>query len=61
MDAAATKSIIEIDNAARALHAAAPYKFHNDESVALRKFFHEPRQIVPNAGFVMAYGSPRDK
>ena len=55
MTAAATQNMEAIDAAASALHTAAPNRFHDNQSVALRKFYHEPRQIVPNAGFVVAY------
>lgn len=55
MAAAATEHIETIDIAASELRAAAPNRFHDSNSVALRKFYHEPRQLVPNAGFVVAY------
>jgi hypothetical protein len=55
MEAAATKNTKAIDSAVDHLHFVAPYRFHNDKSEALRKFHHEPRQNVPNAGFVMAF------
>ena len=30
-----------------------PQKFHDEGTLALRRFHHEPRQIIPMAGFVV--------
>ena len=55
MAAAETKTLGAIDAAANNLKFAAPYLFHNEASEKLRKFHHEPRLVVPNAGFVVAF------
>ena len=62
MSAAATERIEMIDVTARELHAEAPHRFHDEKSVSLRRFYHEPRQNIPNAGFVVPYplNGPRD-
>lgn len=62
MDAAATERIEFIDSTVRELHAEAPHKFHDEHSVSLRRFYNEPRQLVPSAGCVIPYpmNRPRD-
>jgi hypothetical protein len=60
MAAAETQNIEKIDAAASDLRFAAPYLFHNGESEALRKFHHEPRMRVPNAGFVVDFKGLRN-
>ena len=62
MEAAATERMEFIDSTVRELHAIAPYKFHDEKSVSLRRFYNEPRQLVPNAGCVIPYpmNRPRD-
>jgi len=60
MAAAETKKIETIDATVKQLNFAAPYLFHNGKSEALRKFYHEPRQNVPSAGFVVAFKGLRN-
>jgi len=55
MDVAATGRIEMIDATAKELNEAAPQRFHNEQTVSGRRFYHEPRQLVPNAGFIVAY------
>jgi hypothetical protein len=55
MEAALRENTKAIDSAVNDLHFVAPYRFHNDKSEPLRKFYHEPRQNTPNAGFVVAF------
>ena len=55
MTAAALERIEMIDTTARELHEEAPYRFHDENTVTYRTFYHEPRQLVPNAGFVVPY------
>jgi hypothetical protein len=55
MAAAETKTLRVIDAAANDLKFAAPYLLHNEATQKLRKFYHEPRLVVPNAGFVVAF------
>ena len=62
MSAAALERIEMIDITARELHAEAPHKFHDEKkSVALRRFYHEPRQLVPNAGYIFPYPSNQSR
>lgn len=53
--AAFTENIEAIDAAVKQLNLVAPYKFQNESTEKLRKFYHEPRQNVPNDGFVVAF------
>ena len=55
MRAAATEDSAEITKAIREVQVNAPQKFHDETTVALRTFHHEPRMLVPNAGFSVAY------
>jgi len=60
MEAAATKNTKTIDSTVDHLNFVAPYRFHNDKSEPLRTFYHEPRQNVPNAGFLVAFRGLRN-
>jgi hypothetical protein len=44
-----------IDVAIKTAHSSYPNLFHDKDSVSSRVFHHEPRQIVPNAGYVIGY------
>lgn len=55
MQAAATGSIERIDSVAEDLRDAAPKAFLSEKSIARRMFYHEPRQSVPMAGFVVPF------
>jgi len=49
--------VAEIDKVASELREVSPQRFHDIKSVELRVFYNEPRQSVPNAGFIMPYPS----
>lgn len=49
--------VAEIDKVASELREVSPQRFHDNKSVELRVFYNEPRQSVPNAGFIMPYPS----
>jgi hypothetical protein len=49
--------VAEIDKVASELREVSPQRFHDNKSVELRVFYNEPRQNVPNAGFIMPYPS----
>jgi hypothetical protein len=53
----ATKSgsIDLINDAIQHAHEAVPHFFHNSKTIGNRRFHNEPRQIIPNAGFNVAY------
>jgi len=55
IDDALKKSVEAIDAVVSDLHFSAPFLFHNEQSEKLRRFHHEPRQNVLNAGFVVPY------
>lgn len=44
-----------LDKAIREVQEALPHKFHTDQTVGQRVFFHEPRQSSPRAGFMVPY------
>jgi hypothetical protein len=50
-----------IDQAIRDVQQAMPQKFHNEKTIAERKFYNEPRRIVPNAGFVIPLSAGVDR
>lgn len=52
-DAAALERIETLDATIRALHEQRPERFHDETSVAKRRFYNEPRQGVPYASFVV--------
>ena len=54
-DAAATEREDLISSTVREVQASLSQRFHNNDTVALRTFHHEPRMLVPNAGFVVGY------
>jgi hypothetical protein len=54
MDAAAV-GLAEIDKVASEMREVSPQRFHDSKSVELRVFYNEPRQSVPNAGFIVPY------
>lgn len=41
-----------LDEAISQVQALAPDKFHTDKTLAQRKFYNEPRRVIPNAGFI---------
>ena len=47
--------VAEIDKVASELREVSPQRFHDIKSVELRVFHNEPRQSVPNAGFITPY------
>jgi hypothetical protein len=49
--------VAEIDKVASELREVSPQRFHDIKSVELRVFYNEPRQSVPNAGFITPYPS----
>lgn len=49
--------VAEIDKVASELREVSPQRFHDIKSVELRVFYNEPRQSVPNAGFIVPYPS----
>lgn len=49
--------VAEIDKVASELREVSPQRFHDNKSVELRVFYNEPRQSVPNAGFIVPYPS----
>jgi len=52
----ATKGgVAEIDKVASEMREVSPQRFHDNKSVELRVFYNEPRQSVPNAGFIVPY------
>lgn len=51
MSAAETQRIEAVDQAIARVHGLAPERFHNEKTLSGRKFHHEPRQFIPNAGF----------
>ena len=56
LKAAASSGRIEtIDRAVKDIQMAAPNKFHDEKTVSERKFVNEPRQLLPNAGYVMPF------
>ncbi len=44
-----------LDLTIKTVQEAAPERFHTGDTVARRRFYHEPRQLVPNAGCVIPY------
>jgi len=60
MAAAETKTLGTIDAVVGQLNFTAPYLFHSGNSEKLRTFYHEPRQNVPNAGFVVDFKGLRN-
>ena len=47
--------VAEIDKVASEMREVSPQRFHDNKSVELRVFYNEPRQSVPNAGFIVPY------
>ena len=54
MDAAVV-GLAEIDKVVSEMREVSPQRFHDNKSVGLRVFHNEPRQSVPNAGFIVPY------
>lgn len=52
-DAAALERIEAVDATVRALQEQTPERFHNENTVARRRFYNEPRQSIPCASFVV--------
>jgi len=44
-----------VDATIKAVQDSAPFLFHDETTVARRRFYHEPRQLVPNAGCVVPF------
>jgi hypothetical protein len=61
MSAASSERMEFIDQAIRDVYQAMPQKFHNEKTIAERKFYNEPRRIVPNAGFVIPLSAGVDR
>ncbi|UOF82896.1 hypothetical protein [Caudoviricetes sp.] len=55
MAAAATGRFEVVDATVIELQKKHPERFHNEHTVSGRRFHHEPRQSVPNAGFVVPF------
>ena len=51
---AAENGIKQVDETVNEFYQNAPQRFHDVKSVSTRKFYHEPRQSIPNAGFNIA-------
>ncbi len=54
MSAAETKKLDMIDAAIASTVVSAPSKYHTAKTLDERRFYDEPRQIVPHAGFIRA-------
>ncbi len=54
MSAAETKKLDMIDAAVAATVVSAPSKYHTAKTLDERRFYDEPRQVVPHAGFIRA-------
>lgn len=55
MSAATSGRIEFLDRTIKDVYEAIPQKFHTEQSVSERRFFNEPRQLLPNAGYVMPF------
>jgi hypothetical protein len=44
-----------LDRTIKDVYDAIPQKFHTEKTVSERRFFNEPRQLLPNAGYVMPF------
>lgn len=55
MDAAATGSLADVDRVVYELQSSSPFRFHDKNTVEWRMFYNEPRQLVPNSGFIVPY------
>ncbi len=54
MSAAETKKLDMIDAAVAATVVSAPSKYHTAKTLDERRFYDEPRQVIPHAGFIRA-------
>ncbi len=54
MSAAETKKLDMIDAAIASTVVSAPSKYHTAKTLDERRFYDEPRQVVPHAGFIRA-------
>jgi hypothetical protein len=54
MGAAETKRIDVIDITIAATMVSAPSKYHTAKTLDQRRFYDEPRQVIPHAGFIRA-------
>jgi hypothetical protein len=54
MSAAETKRIDVIDITIAATVVSAPSKYHTAKTLDERRFYDEPRQVIPHAGFIRA-------
>lgn len=55
MSAATSGRIEFLDRTIKDVYEATPQKFHTDKTVTERRFFNEPRQNIPNAGFEIRF------
>lgn len=53
MSAAASGRAEVVDRAIKDVYETMPHKFHTEKTISDRRFFNEPRQLLPNAGYVM--------
>lgn len=54
MSAAETKKLDMIDAAIASTVVSAPSKYHTAKTLDERRFYDEPRQVIPHAGFIRA-------
>ena len=54
MSAAETKKLDMIDAAVASTVVSAPSKYHTAKTLDERRFYDEPRQVIPHAGFIRA-------
>lgn len=55
MSAATSGRMEFLDRTIKDVYDAIPQKFHTERTVSERRFFNEPRQLLPNAGCVMPF------
>lgn len=53
MSAATSGRMEFLDRTIKDVYDSAPQKFHTEKTIAERRFFNEPRQLLPNAGYTM--------
>lgn len=52
MEAAERKRLDLLDDTIQQVQSSAPNKFHTAKTLSDRRFYNEPRQVIPNAGFI---------
>lgn len=52
MQAAERKRLDLLDETIQDVQRSAPSKFHTAKTLDQRRFYNEPRQVIPNAGFI---------